>query len=67
MRDIVIWSDDGRYSVTAEQLICLWEDGYFECPPASLAVALSVPLDEAEFLAAQLRALPRYFRAALRR
>lgn len=67
MRDIIIWSDDGRFSVTVDALICLWEDGYFECPPASLAVALSVPLDEAEFLAAQLRALPRYFRAALRR
>lgn len=67
MRDIIIWSDDGRFSVTVDQLICLWEEGYFECPVASLAVALSVPPDEAAFLAAQLRALPRYFRAALRR
>ena len=65
MREITIWSDDGKYFVTLNQLIWLWEDGYFDCPPASLAVALSVPLDEAAFLSAQLRALPRYFRAAL--
>lgn len=67
MRDFIIWSDDGQHFVTLNQLIWLWEDGYYSCPPASLAVALSVPLDDAVFIAAQLRALPRYFRAALRR